>query len=357
MLNKKARDGGLTFFFKMAKVKQDLIRYCVKGDPMKKRVFTIGLISVVLGTVSLSAQVAEGELGTEPVQTVQTGESVYAISAQDEFFNELLALKAEINELRVLVLDLKSEVTIKRTELNALQNSINESSKMLLDLKERNVAMQKEMNQTTLALENTLKEKAVIEEELALAKAELAPLNEQRNATLADISKGKADLAVLNEQKEKTQNEVAQASQAADGGQSNTAAEQPVRFSFVAPPANVVKRSEGGVLLNTIYFNPDSTELVAAIVPELDAIGYKMTDDPSMKIAVRGYSAPAGSFLGQIRVSQARAKEAAEYLMTNFHISSDRIIIEWVGATEIPRTMLSYTNFTQYRAVELSAVL
>jgi outer membrane protein OmpA-like peptidoglycan-associated protein len=297
------------------------------------------------------------DLGTEPVQT---GESVYAISAQDEFFNELLALKVEINELRVLVLDLKSEVIIKRTELNALQNSINESSKMLVDLKERNVAMQKELNQTALALENTLKERAVIEQELTQAKAELAPLNEQRDAALADISKAEADLAVLNEQKEKSQNEVSQATTVAEVRKDDrpaTAAEQPTRVSFITPPANVVKRSESGVLLNTIYFNPDSTKLLTAVVPELDAIGYKMADNPGMKIAVRGYSAPAGSFLGQMKVSQARAKEAAEYLMTNFNISLDRIIIEWVGATEIPRSVMGYTNFTQYRAVELSAVL
>jgi outer membrane protein OmpA-like peptidoglycan-associated protein len=137
---------------------------------------------------------------------------------------------------------------------------------------------------------------------------------------------------------------------------------EPARVSVVKPvavkpPSNVVKRSEGGILLNTIYFNPDSTELVAATVPELDVIGTKMIEEPDLKIAVRGFSAPAGSFLGQLRVSQARAKEAAEYLMTNFNISSDRIVIEWVGATEMPRALLSYTNLTQYRAVELSAIL
>jgi outer membrane protein OmpA-like peptidoglycan-associated protein len=336
-----------------------------------------GLTGIVLSVAPLIAQTVNTEIA--PAQ-----DYAYETTLQENFYNEFMALKAEINELKVLVVGLKNEVISKRAELNNLQGLLGETSSMLAELKRQKADMQAELAKGSLALAELHQEKENMRGELSQTRAELAMLKDQRAAAQDDTTKVNAALTALNQQKEKLQSDIAKISAQIsaltsqrddlqnDVSRSNAeltlnnkqlenkkkeATEFSVLPETVSQAAGSAKKIvDDGSVLETIYFTPDSIDIAGRVMPMLDEIGDKMKQDPAMKIAVRGYSAPAGTKLGQIQVSQARANRTAQYLMTKHGISEDRIIVEWVGAAEKPRNLQEGFNSTQLRAVEVSRV-
>jgi outer membrane protein OmpA-like peptidoglycan-associated protein len=328
---------------------------------MKKR-FLICLAVAVLAFMPLYAQSAGTDAAEEDLETSEVGEVIY---------NEFVALKTEIGELKVLVVGLKNEVFSKRSELDGLQSGITETSKALASLREQNAVMRAEVDETSRLLATLQQEKVAAQNELAKVKAELIPLQEQRDATRSELAAAQANLAILAQQKNQLEGEINANKAALVVAQNNQKAElkndtkqppvAPGRAnSGAAPPQSIAKATPAktttkvGDLLDAIYFNPDSTELGTRVMPALDVIGGMMKENKGMKITVRGYSAPAGTPVGQLSVSRARAQKTAAYLVENFDISADRITIEWVGAAEKPKNSVS-SDMRMLRVVEVSS--
>jgi outer membrane protein OmpA-like peptidoglycan-associated protein len=333
------------------------------GEFMKKKSLLVILAGLVLVQMPLLAQGVEtdGEQGRSSAPEAIGGEAFYA---------DFLALKAEIGELKVLVVALKDEVVNKRTELKSLQSAIGDSTKALTELKKQNAVLREEANENSLSLASLQQEKTSIQDSLAKLRAELAPLQDQRETVQADIARAQSELAALTRQKEQTSSEVAALRKQKEDLQDMTSRQTaeiaaahsassptdgvrgPVRSALPEPARNI---DDEGAVLDTIYFKPDSTELAPGVMPTLDTIGDQMRQNPSMKITVRGYSAPAGTIIGQLAVSRVRAQKTAAYLTANFNISSERIVIEWVGAADKPKNLESTLDFRRLRAVEVSA--
>jgi outer membrane protein OmpA-like peptidoglycan-associated protein len=204
-------------------------------------------------------------------------------------------------------------------------------------------------NEAFTARDEALASRAVALAELEKIKHSTADANKElnrivsaKNSAAQEVSQFKTQLSLLKEQtKEQTK-------------ESPKKASQKLQPSVAAEP---VKKTGGALtnvgknLLNTIYFGPDQTAIIDMQI--LSMVGNKMQANPEMEITVRGYSAAAGTVNGQMRVSEERARNCAEYLMINYGIDSERIKVEWVGASERPQNVGDEAAMSACRAVEV----
>jgi outer membrane protein OmpA-like peptidoglycan-associated protein len=86
------------------------------------------------------------------------------------------------------------------------------------------------------------------------------------------------------------------------------------------------------ISLNNIQFLPDSTELMEAEKQNLQNIAAILNKFPKRKILVGGHTAMAGSVEGRMRVSIARARAVADYLVSLGCRKSDEITVRAYGA-------------------------
>ena len=103
--------------------------------------------------------------------------------------------------------------------------------------------------------------------------------------------------------------------------------------------------------LSGVYFAPNSMVMMDRYLPNLALAGQYLTDYPVMRITLRGYAALFGSAAGRQMVSEARAQYVKDYLVREYGISEDRIIVEFFGADREPA--LADGTWETYRAVEI----
>jgi outer membrane protein OmpA-like peptidoglycan-associated protein len=368
---------------------------------MKKKIFVVlGLVGVLFARTGVFAE--------ETTVTMFEG-------TQDSFFLDFLAVKSEIEELKVLVADLKSNVENKKRELSYLKSTTEKTRNELIAVNKEiestlryQLEATRELEMIQLAKLEAQKELEMILTAKANAKAEfdqmkLASVNVSKDVEKSVAARNEAlaarDEAVIARDEAFTARDEALASRAvalaelekikhatADASKElnrivsakNSAAQEVSQFktqlsllkeqarespkkapqklqpSVIAEPAKKpggALTNVGKNLLNTIYFGPDQTNIID--MQTLSMVGNKMQANPEMEITVRGYSAAAGTVNGQMRVSEERARNCAEFLMINYGIDSERIKIEWVGASERPRTAGDESAMSACRAVEV----
>jgi outer membrane protein OmpA-like peptidoglycan-associated protein len=88
--------------------------------------------------------------------------------------------------------------------------------------------------------------------------------------------------------------------------------------------------------LNSIYFEPDTDDLIASYRPILDAVGRQLTADPGLRLLIRGYAANLGYAGGRYDVSYNRAKFSSDELTRQYGIPANRLSIEAFGDTKPP---------------------
>lgn len=109
-----------------------------------------------------------------------------------------------------------------------------------------------------------------------------------------------------------------------------------------------------GSRVDTVYFFPDvSSPMMMYSLPIVDEVGRILQESSDYIVAIRGYSAPAGTMNSQMMISESRARYCAEYLNKNYGISYDRMTIEWYGAQKKSEVMETYKDRGFNRAVEL----
>jgi outer membrane protein OmpA-like peptidoglycan-associated protein len=103
------------------------------------------------------------------------------------------------------------------------------------------------------------------------------------------------------------------------------------------PQTPVTKAPQKIVLYRAaVYFWADSSALIEYYRPVLEGIGRRLLADPSLRLTLRGYTAPSGTEDGITALSAARSWYCAEYLMRNYGIAEERMNIEFYGADENP---------------------
>jgi outer membrane protein OmpA-like peptidoglycan-associated protein len=272
----------------------------------------VGVLLVGLWLAPVFAVAAEGDGGNANYEGIS------------EIQQDLLSIRAEIDDFKVVISDLIGEIRARRAELAALNNDI-----------------------------------ALAQANLARVNGELAAARSGAERPLGVPVAGVSETFVISDA------EVAEwslrDSQVVGSGQGSTAAVAAVSadevfvlnetdFAVAAATGSVVKKADYGSVLETVYFGPDSVALPECVIPSIESIAETLIENPNLFITIRGYSAPAGTEAGQLEVSKGRAFNCAEYLLSKFNIPSEQVKIEWVGAKLRPKT--ASDNKTSLRVVE-----
>ena len=102
-------------------------------------------------------------------------------------------------------------------------------------------------------------------------------------------------------------------------------------------PAVVVEeviKKEETVLQPIVIFGQGKSTIDAAQYASVEMIAKYMRNHPDSKILVRGFASPEGNPELNQKLSVARAVSVMTALINKYHIASDRITIEGMGATD-----------------------
>jgi OOP family OmpA-OmpF porin len=86
-----------------------------------------------------------------------------------------------------------------------------------------------------------------------------------------------------------------------------------------------------GLQVDSIRFDFDKASLRTDYVDEVDALGSFLQSNPAAYVLLEGYADSTGSEEYNMGLSLRRAESVANYLMDNFNISSDRIVVNCYG--------------------------
>ncbi|GHV87667.1 hypothetical protein AGMMS50267_00270 [Spirochaetia bacterium] len=253
--------------------------------------------------------------------------------------NDLRIIRAEIDAFKVMIADLIDLSQKKRAELAQLNSEIERAKNDLAQVKG-------ELDAAVLAKANQSKSETFVITDFEIGAIEMADLyvptvakEEVFVLTAADIDYSST---VMVAAAVPTASEPSSIVLPALTAAPAVAASEPssiVLPALTAAPA-VYEVPIEKELPKTIFFDPDSTRLVDCYIPTIIEVANELVANPTLTVTIRGYSAPAKTVRGQIAVSKERAMSAANYILSEYGIDSERLIVEWVGASEKPAIVL-----------------
>ena len=105
-----------------------------------------------------------------------------------------------------------------------------------------------------------------------------------------------------------------------------------------APPAPTppppVTRPAPMPVFDTVYFDPNKTNISPAAARALDQNGKLLKENPQIKVEIGGHTDPVGSEKANQVLSEKRAQSAKKYLMDKFNIAENRLMVKGYGATK-----------------------
>ncbi len=99
-------------------------------------------------------------------------------------------------------------------------------------------------------------------------------------------------------------------------------------------PAPVAPAPKPALVLDTIYFPPNKTNITPFMAKSLDRSGATMKENPQLKVEIGGHTDPVGTEKANQKISEKRALSAKKYLMDKFGIAEDRLITKGYGSTK-----------------------
>jgi OOP family OmpA-OmpF porin len=86
-----------------------------------------------------------------------------------------------------------------------------------------------------------------------------------------------------------------------------------------------------GLKVDSIRFDFDKASVRTSYVDEVDALGTFLQQNPSAYVLLEGYTDNSGSEEYNVGLSLRRADSISNYLMDNYDITSDRIVVNYYG--------------------------
>ena len=87
-----------------------------------------------------------------------------------------------------------------------------------------------------------------------------------------------------------------------------------------------------GLQVDSILFDFDKADVRSSYVDEVDALGMFLQKNPSAYVLLEGYTDSTGPDEYNLTLSLRRAESVSNYLMDNFNIADDRIVINYYGS-------------------------
>jgi outer membrane protein OmpA-like peptidoglycan-associated protein len=88
------------------------------------------------------------------------------------------------------------------------------------------------------------------------------------------------------------------------------------------------------VLQPTVIFGQGKSTVDAAQMASVAMIAKYMKNHPTSRILIKGYASPEGNPEINQRLSEARANNVKQALVTRYGISADRLTTQGMGATD-----------------------
>jgi outer membrane protein OmpA-like peptidoglycan-associated protein len=97
------------------------------------------------------------------------------------------------------------------------------------------------------------------------------------------------------------------------------------------PPAPAPKPAP---VLDTIYFDPNKTNITPTAAKALDRNGALLKENPKIRVEIGGHTDSGGSETANQAISDKRAQSAKKYLIDKFGIAENRLVAKGFGSTK-----------------------
>jgi len=87
-------------------------------------------------------------------------------------------------------------------------------------------------------------------------------------------------------------------------------------------------------VFDTIYFDPNKTNITPMAAKALDRNGMILKENPQIKVEIGGHTDTSGSEKVNQKLSEKRAQSAKKYLQDKFNISADRMTVKGYGSVK-----------------------
>ena len=109
-----------------------------------------------------------------------------------------------------------------------------------------------------------------------------------------------------------------------------------------------------GLQIDNILFDFDKASLRTSYVDEVDALGMFLQKNPSAYVLLEGYTDSSGSEEYNLGLSLRRAESIANYLMDNYNIGDDRIVVNYYGPANPAASNATSKGRSMNRRVEIA---
>ena len=126
-----------------------------------------------------------------------------------------------------------------------------------------------------------------------------------------------------------------------------------------APPAPAPappKPAPKPVVFDTIYFDPNKTNITPIAAKALDKSGQILNGNPNIRVEIGGHTDGEGSEAANQKISEKRAQSCKKYLMDKFNIPEKQMITKGYGATKPVADNKTQEGRSKNRRVEFKVI-
>ena len=109
-----------------------------------------------------------------------------------------------------------------------------------------------------------------------------------------------------------------------------------------------------GLNVDNVQFGFDKADVQSSYVDEVDALGMFLQKNPSAYVLLEGYTDSTGPEEYNLGLSLRRAESVANYLMDNFSIADDRIVVNYYGPANPVASNATAEGRAMNRRVEIA---
>jgi OOP family OmpA-OmpF porin len=109
-----------------------------------------------------------------------------------------------------------------------------------------------------------------------------------------------------------------------------------------------------GLNVDSIQFGFDKASIRTSYVDEVDALGMFLQKNPSAYVLLEGYTDSTGPEEYNLGLSLRRAESVANYLMDNYNIADERIVVNYYGPANPVASNATSEGRAMNRRVEIA---
>jgi outer membrane protein OmpA-like peptidoglycan-associated protein len=110
------------------------------------------------------------------------------------------------------------------------------------------------------------------------------------------------------------------------------------------------------VVFDTIYFDPNKTNITPIAAKALDKNGQILNGNPNIRVEIGGHTDGQGVTEANQKISEKRAQSCKKYLMDKFNIPEKQMIIKGYGATKPVADNKTQEGRSKNRRVEFKTI-